>query len=572
MGELPGAVGRRKFGSNPGVSTAEVEIRSEDADLAYQTSAQALEILSGSSDDDGLASGTLTLSSAVAITPATGTITIATPVANTFADGDIICASVLAADTVTVNGLLYTAVAGAKANNEQFSIDTSDTACATDLADSIDNDTRSGTTGDLTATASTDTVTAVTDVSGTSGNAITLVSSNGTRLAVTGSGNFTGGVTADTVTVNGLVYTAVTGAKADDTQFSIDSTDTATATDLADSIDDDTRTGTLDDLTAIGAAAVVTATQTVGGTSGNATTLVSSDGTRLAVSGAVFTGGLNADVATVNGLTYTAVAGARANNTQFSIDTSDTAAALDLATAINADTRTPITEPTVNVLATPASAVVTIDSDIGGATGELVDISGTSNITASGALLTGGSGTGAQSVRVEGLDENFLEVSEDIPLNGITARPLQNTYIRVNRAFIKLVGSTEENQGLITVRLASAGAVQITIPANQGQSQVGNFTVAANKTASVKQFDFSVGSSGGNAVVAEIKLWIKEFGQGWRVIVNKTQGNGSDVVKFENDEFECPPKTDMKITGFKLTGTGDAMIESSYSFRDWISG
>lgn len=225
---------------------------------------------------------------------ADGTITIASPVANTFADGDIVCASVLEADTVTINNLLYTAVNGAKSDNTEFDMSGTDDQCAADLADSITQDTRSGTAGDQTATSSTDTVTVTTDVLGTAGNAITLISSNGTRLAVTGSGFLTGGVTADIVTANDLIYTAVVGAKANDTEFSIDGDDAATALDLADSIDDDVRVGTLNDLTATAATNVVTAVQTVPGTGGNATTLTSSDGTRLAVSGAVFTGGTDA--------------------------------------------------------------------------------------------------------------------------------------------------------------------------------------------------------------------------------------------------------------------------------------
>mgnify|MGYP003640323948 CR=1 FL=1 len=54
-------------------------------------------------------------------------------------------------------------------------------------------------------------------------------------------------VAGNTVTINGLVYTAVAGAKADDTEFSIDSTDDATRDDLADSIDGDVRVGSVAD-------------------------------------------------------------------------------------------------------------------------------------------------------------------------------------------------------------------------------------------------------------------------------------------------------------------------------------
>ena len=253
-------------------------------------------------------------------TKSSATVTIASPVANTFATGTVTCAAVEAGDTVTANGLLYTAVAGAKANNEQFSIDTGNNECAADLADSITSDTRSGTVGDLTATSSTDTVTITTDVLGTDGNAVTLVSSNGTRLAVSGSGTFTGGVSADTVTVNGLVYTAVAGAKSGNTQFSIDSTDTATAIDLADSITNDVRIGTdvaTVDPTATNTDAVITITATVFGVIGDSINLASSDGGRLAVSGANLAGGINPLTVDVN------VNGSSILSTKITVDASE---------------------------------------------------------------------------------------------------------------------------------------------------------------------------------------------------------------------------------------------------------
>jgi len=110
----------------------------------------------------------------------------------------------------------------------------------------------------------------------------------------TGTITFATVLAGDTVTINGLVYTAVAGAKADNTEFSIDGSDTVDAADLADSIMNDARTGITDpalDVTATSSAAVVTVEETVGGTGGNSIDLASSNGARLAVSGATLTGG-----------------------------------------------------------------------------------------------------------------------------------------------------------------------------------------------------------------------------------------------------------------------------------------
>lgn len=108
------------------------------------------------------------------------------------ASGTITLATALAGDTVTVNGLVYTAVSGAKADNTEFSIDTGDTEAAADLADSIANDTREGTFNDVTATSASAVVTVTADREGAASNTITLASSNGTRLVVSGA-TLTGG-------------------------------------------------------------------------------------------------------------------------------------------------------------------------------------------------------------------------------------------------------------------------------------------------------------------------------------------------------------------------------------------
>ena len=113
-------------------------------------------------------------------------------------------------------------------------------------------------------------------------------------VAATGTVTIACPIACDTVTVNGLVYTGVVGCKANNTQFTICGTNCAIATDLACSVTADTRCGTLNDVTGAACAAVVTLTTSVAGTVGNATTLVSSCGTTLAVSGATFSGGTDA--------------------------------------------------------------------------------------------------------------------------------------------------------------------------------------------------------------------------------------------------------------------------------------
>lgn len=254
------------------------------------------------SDEPAVGSVTIDTTSA---THADEDIIIATPVANTFANNTAQCTSVLEGHTCIANGLTYTAVDGAPSDSTEFDMSGDDAATATSLANAIDTDTRNGTLGDLSATQSTDTVTMTTDVLGIGGNAITLSQTGGTITV--GNATFENGVTADTVLVDELIYTAIVGSKGgDNTLFSIDGNNNATATDLANSIDNDIRVGTeADNVTATSSTATVTVVSQTGGTVGNATLLSSSDGTRLAVGAANLTGGLND--AEVTGIVVNAV-------------------------------------------------------------------------------------------------------------------------------------------------------------------------------------------------------------------------------------------------------------------------
>lgn len=310
----------------------------------------------------------------------------------------------VAGHTVVIDDNTFTGVVGAKDDNTQFSVDTGDNETALDLEDSI-NSRGAGTVGTVTGSASTNTVTLTTDAAGAGGNATTLTQTGGT-IALSGA-VFTGGITADIITINLLPYTAVAGSKGgDNTKFSVDTSNNAMATDLADSINNDVRAGGVDDLTATANTDTVTATQTVGGAGGNATTLTSTAGARVVLSGATFTGGIDADRIESNGLTYTAVAGAKADNTEFSIDGNDITDAADLADSITNDSR----EGVLNdcVAASGGTDTVTITTSIGGTVGNATTLSSTDEagrLIISGSTFTGGTDNAlVSSITVDGVE------------------------------------------------------------------------------------------------------------------------------------------------------------------------
>ena len=104
------------------------------------------------------------------------------------ATGTVTCTTAVVGNTVTLDGDQYIGVTGVRADNTEFSIDTSDNDTATDLAAAITADTRNL----FTAVAVANVVTITHPNPGIAGNLITFVSS-GATLTVSGSGTLTGG-------------------------------------------------------------------------------------------------------------------------------------------------------------------------------------------------------------------------------------------------------------------------------------------------------------------------------------------------------------------------------------------
>lgn len=107
------------------------------------------------------------------------------------ASATVTCASVQAADEVVVGGVTFTAVNDATPGTDEFDMSGTNSACATSLAAAINANTTLD--GAVTASAANAVVTITADVPGVIGNAVTLTTSNGTRLAATGSGRLASG-------------------------------------------------------------------------------------------------------------------------------------------------------------------------------------------------------------------------------------------------------------------------------------------------------------------------------------------------------------------------------------------
>ena len=100
-------------------------------------------------------------------------------------------------------------------------------------------------------------------------------------------------------------------------------------------------------------------------------------------------------------------------------------------------------------------------------------------------------GSGARTIRVQGLDTNYNPQEEDIAMNGMAAVALVNTYMRIHKAFILSAGSVGTNDGIITIRIP-IGPNQAQILAGNGESLMAIFTIPNGKTGFLKRWYCSI--------------------------------------------------------------------------------
>jgi len=126
-------------------------------------------------------------------------------------------------------------------------------------------------------------------------------------------------------------------------------------------------------------------------------------------------------------------------------------------------------------------------------------------------------GTGAQIIRLSGLDSKFNEIQEDIALNGVTSVVSINKYFRVHIARVVKAGATGENQGIIDIAQQTTVAnVFAEIEMGSNRSLNANYTVPFGKIAYIKQ-GFATLSKKQNAL-CEIRAKVRLLGSTFQIV------------------------------------------------------
>ena len=192
----------------------------------------------------------------------------------------------------------------------------------------------------------------------------------------------------------------------------------------------------------------------------------------------------------------------------------------------------------------------------------------TLSITSSDAADDSPSGTGALTVRVEGLDANYNEITEDVVLNGTAVVNTLKLFLRTHRMSVLTAGTTTWNEGVIYATDTgdtyttpgvpnTATLVRSSIEIGEGQTLQAFYTVPAGYTAYLL-FIEAGSKDGTNATTMTVRA--REFGMSFRTLEKFIIFKGTFHSSHEIP-LEIPEKTDIELVGIAAASTTDVAAD-----------
>jgi len=168
-------------------------------------------------------------------------------------------------------------------------------------------------------------------------------------------------------------------------------------------------------------------------------------------------------------------------------------------------------------------------------------------------------GTGAHTIQIWGLDENYNPQTEIVVLNGTSNVSTLNSYLRLNRLRVLDVGSSRTNAGDISATASVSGTVQGTIGTGVGSTLKSQFTVPRGYTAYIK--NLTVGTANNDQV--QLDLQTRTETGAWII---RYRLNIIDRSFYQNYEIplSVEEKSDIRVQGVKIAGAGTVSVSSNY--------
>lgn len=102
-------------------------------------------------------------------------------------------------------------------------------------------------------------------------------------------------------------------------------------------------------------------------------------------------------------------------------------------------------------------------------------------------------GTGARTLRIQGLDSSYNFAEETVDMDGTTTVTTTQTFLRVFRMSVETAGTSGNNIGNISVTYTGGSDVAATITAGNGQTLMTLYTIPAGYTGYLLSMNISSG-------------------------------------------------------------------------------
>lgn len=102
-------------------------------------------------------------------------------------------------------------------------------------------------------------------------------------------------------------------------------------------------------------------------------------------------------------------------------------------------------------------------------------------------------GTGARTLKIQGLDGSYNLAEETVDMDGTTTVTTTQTFLRVFRMSVETAGTSGNNEGTITVTYTGGSDVAATITSGNGQTLMCLYTIPANYTGYLLSMNISSG-------------------------------------------------------------------------------
>ena len=180
-------------------------------------------------------------------------------------------------------------------------------------------------------------------------------------------------------------------------------------------------------------------------------------------------------------------------------------------------------------------------------------------VSSNAPLVDNPTGTGAQPITVLGLDVNYNEVTETLPVNDTQGSV---EFLRVYRAFVATAGSIGTNDGNILIAtapngggtvLADIGTIGSGTTYGLGQTQLALYTIPAHCTGYLTHLTMGLGSYNDSGTIL---LLTREFGTGTAFRTRDIMDvPGGSHHRDYSVPIKLPAKTDIEMRALCSTGT-----------------